>query len=155
MYQDDLRYDIKRSIMSMIAAQPNNIVARRRKDCAQLFILFKGAVGKFMMMEPMRFLAETDLLSRNLVMIRDPHKSFYQCGVSETIGDFDALVEWLAAYRNDLPQVSEGARNAFPRSGLFNAAQDGDVLEAEVAGIAQQHRFSFGRSKLVQRSPSA
>ncbi len=93
--------------MNLLAEQPENIVARRRKNCAQLFILFKGAVGKFMLMEPTQFLAETDLLSRNLIMIRDPHKAFYQRGVSQTIGDFDALMEWLAAYRNELPHVKE------------------------------------------------
>lgn len=97
---------VRDSIGSSIRMRQENAVVRRRKDCAQLFVVFKG-LQDGLMMEPTRFLAESDLLSRNLVLLRDPHRAFYQRGISPAIRDFDALVGWLAALREELPQVAE------------------------------------------------
>lgn len=81
-------------------------VSRAQPNCRQAFILFQGQVGR-MMMDPMQFLREARLTDRNLIMIADRSRQFYQQGVSPEITAIPSMIEWLNKCLAKMPHVTE------------------------------------------------
>jgi hypothetical protein len=77
--------------------QPRGPIARVREDSNELFIVYLGT-HRGIMINPAIFLSETGLLHRNLLILHDPWRVFYQCGISLEVDSFDALLEWQRRY---------------------------------------------------------
>jgi pimeloyl-ACP methyl ester carboxylesterase len=83
-----------------------NIRLRVRPNCGQLFFVYAGVAG-LPGMPGLRFLRESKLADRNLVMLRDPYNDDFLRGVGGGIDDLEALVRWQESCRRHFPHVSE------------------------------------------------
>ena len=83
-----------------------NYVVRRNDDCAQLFIFFKG-IGDGLMMSPLEFLVETRVHDRNLVLLRDPHRSNYRLGLEPEPTNFQSVIDRLRETIDSLREIRE------------------------------------------------
>lgn len=84
----------------------DSVVALKRPECPQLFFVFQGH-GHQLLLDPLEFLRETDLVSRNLAMFRDQRRAFFQLGVSDQFPDWESLLTWQREFRAGLPGVEE------------------------------------------------
>ena len=100
-----------------------------RKECSQLFIICCGQAGR-VMMHPMEFLKETQLLSRNLLIIRDVAQTCYQRGVSDEARDIPALIEWLRQRVQALPHI-KSVYCVGSSGGAYMAMLAGHFLKAD------------------------
>lgn len=89
------------------AASGGNIVCLNRKTCSQLFFVYAGAHGAIEGMGPMTFLQKSGIADRNIVFVRDPHRCFFDKGVSDEIPTLDALLDWHQDYIDANPHVTE------------------------------------------------
>ena len=85
------------------AADDGAITTLRNPDCAQLFIIFTGVAFQ-MMMENRRFLGESGLMSRNVVMFRDISQRYYLDGIGQLNG-FGELIAWMRDYIAAAPYI--------------------------------------------------
>jgi hypothetical protein len=83
-----------------------NISVRLREQCGQLFFVYAGVWG-LPGMNGLRFLQESRLADRNLVMIRDPYNDDFMRGVGDGIEDIEALFDWHLRCMRRLEHVSE------------------------------------------------
>lgn len=91
------------------AAQPvrqQHTVVRVQKNCRQLFILYQGLAGR-MMMDPLQFLHEARLTDRNLVMIRDRSRAYYQQGLGPDVPNLQAFEAWQRHWMSKLPHAPD------------------------------------------------
>src|SRR5688572_32378201 len=84
------------------AAQFHALIERR--ECSQLFVICCGQAGA-LMMDPIRFIREAQIIDRNVLIIRDPDQNCYQRGVSPELSDIPRLLDWLRARIAALPHV--------------------------------------------------
>ena len=73
----------------------------RRPDCSQLFIVLTGA-QKQMSSAHDTFLTDTQLIDRNLLILRDVGMNQYVEGLSSAAPSFGGLVSWLDGVRHGL-----------------------------------------------------
>lgn len=83
----------------------HNAVFIRRENCSQLFLVFTGIHARVHGLGPLQFIQEAGLLDRNLVILRDPARSGFLGGCSETINNFEALLAWQREIIDDMPHV--------------------------------------------------
>ena len=86
--------------------QPN-IVTSTRPDCSQLFFVFTGIIQKVLGLPPLDFLQKARLANRNFVVLKDPSKRGFRCGVSDEIPDLESLFDWQRNYVLGLSHVRE------------------------------------------------
>jgi hypothetical protein len=101
----------------------------RRDDCAQLFLLYGGRT-QVVLIHPLEFMKQTGLLNRNVVMIRDLNNICYQRGVSPTIADIPAFLQWQNAIVASLPHVRE-VYCVGSSAGAYAALLSGHFLKAK------------------------
>jgi hypothetical protein len=63
-------------------------------ESKQLFLIFTGNAER-LMMDPLRFLQVTGIVSSNILIFRDPYKAGYQTGISSEYASLDAMVEYI------------------------------------------------------------
>jgi hypothetical protein len=88
------------------AMKEAHTVSRAQRNCRQVFILFQGQAGR-MMIDPMQFLREARITDRNLIMIADRSRQFYQRGVSPEVTDVPSIIEWLRTCLAKMPHATD------------------------------------------------
>jgi hypothetical protein len=122
-------------------AWQDHTVLRAYPRCRQLFVLFQGLAGR-MMMPPLEFLRLAGLTDRNLLIIRDRSKAYYQLGVSDEIPNIPALLAWQEQKIAELPHVRD-LYYVGSSSGAYAAILFGHLLRArEVFAFAPPAELS-------------
>jgi hypothetical protein len=103
-------------------------VTRAQKGCRQLFILYQGQAGR-MMMDPMEFLRATRIGDRNLIMIGDKSRRFYQRGLAPEIPDIPSFIAWQQKLIDSMPHVTD-VMCVGSSSGAYAAIISGHLLKA-------------------------
>jgi hypothetical protein len=81
--------------------------ARRvQLGCRQTFAVYQGQGGR-MMMNPLQFLHEAGLTERNLLIIRDPTRNYYQRGLGPDVPDVRSMISWHQHLLGTLPHAPE------------------------------------------------
>jgi hypothetical protein len=80
------------------------VLTRVRQDSDQLCYVFAG-VRRGLMGNPMPFLQQTGLLTRNVAFFVDPVEGYYQRGVNARLDSYDRLLDWQRTFRHGLPHV--------------------------------------------------
>jgi hypothetical protein len=89
-----------------------------------------------MMMDPMQFLRESRITDRNLIMVTDRARQFYQQGLSPAIADIPSMMAWLRKCVKDMPHVTD-VMCIGSSSGAYAAILGGYLLGArEVLAFA-------------------
>jgi adenylylsulfate kinase len=91
---------------SVAEAGNANVTVRLRERCGQLFFIYAGISG-MPGMNGLRFLQESGLADRNLLMIRDPYNDDFMRGVGEGIHDIEALLDWHLQWKRRLAHARE------------------------------------------------
>ncbi|HEX2880151.1 MAG TPA: hypothetical protein VHO25_11535 [Polyangiaceae bacterium] len=78
-----------------------------RPDCGQLFILYTGMAGQ-MMLPPMHFIQQAQILDRNLMILRDLNHCCYQRGISLRHPTIPSFLRWQReTLKLKFPKVNE------------------------------------------------
>ncbi|HEX2881308.1 MAG TPA: hypothetical protein VHO25_17390 [Polyangiaceae bacterium] len=113
-------------------AQPpvrqDHTVVRTQKTCRQVFLLYQGQAGR-MMMDPLAFLRTAGLTDRNLVMMGDRTKRFYQHGLSADIPNIPSFMAWQKQLLERMPHASD-VMCVGSSSGAYAAILSGYFLKA-------------------------
>lgn len=83
------------------------ILLRKNKNCAQLFVYFRGALLHRSFDGPLWLLRETKALNRNSIIINDPYDAYYQLGVGQEPANFDELMIRVERLVNSLDWVRD------------------------------------------------
>jgi hypothetical protein len=84
----------------------DHTVVRMQKRCRQVFLLYQGQAGR-MMMDPLAFLRDAGITDRNLIMMGDRTKRFYQHGLSADITDIPSFMAWQQQLLKRMPHASD------------------------------------------------
>ena len=68
------------------------IVATPHPHSNQLFLLFTGNAER-LMIDPLRFLQVTAIADHNIMLVRDPFRAAYRCGITDGHSDIEDVVE--------------------------------------------------------------
>jgi len=101
----------------------------RRPDCSQLFIVLTGA-QKQMSSAHDTFLTDTQLIDRNLLILRDVGMNQYVEGLSSAAPSFGGLVSWLDGVRHGLGITRDNTYLIGNSIGGFASILLGHYLEA-------------------------
>jgi hypothetical protein len=81
---------------------PQHTTFHRRPACSQLFAIYNGAQMRIpRIMQSFDFLRSTRIDTRNLVIFTDLRSTFYLHGLSQTIPDMSAFLEWQRRQRRE------------------------------------------------------
>lgn len=128
-----------------MSARPKGAIVFIRPASDQLFFIYTGGL-RGVGVSPVDFFAQTRLLERNVVMLQDRHRLFYQRGISPTVPTFDALLRWQKEFRNSLPHV----RRVFCLGTSLGGYAA--LLGALVMGVEQV--WAFGPPTVLPDAPS-
>ena len=106
------------------------VITLPRPGSDQLFFVYTGAAGRLGGLDPRAFFKRTRLFERNVALLRDEHKAYYQRGLSSSVESFEALLNWHHEYRSGLPH----ARRVFclgTSMGAYAAIVFGYLMKAE------------------------
>ena len=81
------------------------VITVPRPGSDQLFFVYTGAAGRLGGLDPRAFFKRTRLFERNVALLRDEHKAYYQRGLSSSVESFEALLNWHHEHRSGLPHV--------------------------------------------------
>ena len=107
-----------------------NIVAITRDDCTQLFFLFSGLMRTVGGMRPLGFLKKSQLDTRNVVMLIDPHRAGFRRGITDELCTLDAVVGWQREFLSTVPHVKQ-VYCIGVSAGCFAAIYSGHHLKAD------------------------
>ncbi len=114
----------------------------RRPTCPQLFSVFTGFEGG-LMGPAHRFLQQTGLTRRNVVMFRDVSRRYYSKGISPTIRDISSLLVWLEGVRTAAGIHRQKSYCLGVSMGAFSAIQAGHYLKAPLVYALAPTKFVY------------
>ena len=120
-----------RQLRREIEERPDGaLIVWTRENSSQLYYVFHGMAGG-LGIQPLTVLRETGLIHKNLVLLKDYYRFFYQAGLNPEITSVEATVERLQRCREELPHVQQ-TFCCGPSSGGYAAILFGHYLGVDI-----------------------